>query len=228
MRVAQKITCVKFVALRLPSICGTHDWCVWQCGGSGVERFGVRLYEWAAQTDADVNCKLPNCVSVRNMYLLQQVTEGQTWPGWNPLWTQAADRQAWNIIQLYLPRGRWKHQPWWELTHFWRQTDHSRSWQKLFSTLSFHVNVILNLCSVHVKAVLNWAWTRCSWAALSVGNIQACGLVLKWCFRSWRAAVFKAHGHALGCSKCCQRRIWEQASDWLNSFVTEMKKQKRG
>ena len=30
------------------------------------------------------------------------------------------------------------------------------------------------------------------------------------------------------CSKCCQRRIWEQASDWLNSFVTEEKKRKRG
>ena len=39
--------------------------------------------------------------------------------------------------------------------------------------------------------------------------------------------MFKAHGQALGCSNCCQRRIWEQASDWLNSFVTEEKKQKR-
>ena len=28
--------------------------------------------------------------------------------------------------------------------------------------------------------------------------------------------------------KCSQRRIWEHASDWLNSFVTEEKKQKRG
>ena len=45
-----------------------------------------------------------------------------------------------------------------------------------------------------VKAVLNWAWTRCSWAALSVGNIQARGLVLNWCFGSWWAAVFKALG----------------------------------
>ena len=33
---------------------------------------------------------------------------------------------------------------------------------------------------------------------------------------------------ALGCSKCWQCRIWEQASDWLNSFMTEEKKQKRG
>ena len=40
--------------------------------------------------------------------------------------------------------------------------------------------------------------------------------------------MFKAHGQALGCSKCPQRRIWEHASDWLNSFVTEEKKQKRG
>ena len=42
-----------------------------------------------------------------------------------------------------------------------------------------------------LKAVLNWAWTRCSRAALSVENIQACGLVLNWCFWSWRAAVLK-------------------------------------
>ena len=34
-----------------------------------------------------------------------------------------------------------------------------------------------------------------------------------------RAAVFKAHEHELGCSKCFQSRIWEQASDWLNSVV---------
>ena len=40
--------------------------------------------------------------------------------------------------------------------------------------------------------------------------------------------MFKAHGQALGCSKCCQRRIWEQASDWLNFFVMEEKKRKRG
>ena len=40
--------------------------------------------------------------------------------------------------------------------------------------------------------------------------------------------MFKAHGQVLGCSKCPQRRIWEHASDWLNSFVTEEKKQKRG
>ena len=79
-----------------------------------------------------------------------------------------------------------------------------------------------------LKAVLNRAWKRCSWAALSVGNIQARGLVLNWCFRTWRAAVFKAHGQALRCLKCCQRRIWEQASDWLNSFAMEEKKQKRG
>ena len=39
--------------------------------------------------------------------------------------------------------------------------------------------------------------------------------------------MFKAHGQALGCSKCWQRRIWEQASDWWNSFVTEEKKQKK-
>ena len=31
--------------------------------------------------------------------------------------------------------------------------------------------------------------------------------------------MFKAHEHELGCSRCFQRRIWEQASDWLNSFV---------
>ena len=30
--------------------------------------------------------------------------------------------------------------------------------------------------------------------------------------------MFKAHEHELGCSRCFQRRIWEQASDWLNSF----------
>ena len=40
--------------------------------------------------------------------------------------------------------------------------------------------------------------------------------------------MFKAHGQALVCSKCPQRRTWEHASDWLNSFVTEEKKQKRG
>ena len=28
--------------------------------------------------------------------------------------------------------------------------------------------------------------------------------------------------------ECSQRRIWEHASDWLDSFVTEEKKQKRG
>ena len=89
-------------------------------------------------------------------------------------------------------------------------------------TYSLEVSIII------LKAVLNWAWTRCSWAALSVGNIQARGLVLNRCSRSWQAAVFKAHGQALGCSKCCQRRIWEQASDWLTSFVMEEKKQKRG
>ena len=38
--------------------------------------------------------------------------------------------------------------------------------------------------------------------------------------------MFKARGQALGCSKCSQRRIWEHASDWLNSLVTEEKKQK--
>ena len=38
--------------------------------------------------------------------------------------------------------------------------------------------------------------------------------------------MFKVHEHELGCSRCFQRRIWEQASDWLNSFVTEEKKQK--
>ena len=40
--------------------------------------------------------------------------------------------------------------------------------------------------------------------------------------------MFKARGQVLGCSKCPQCRIWEHASDWLNSFVTEQKKQKRG
>ena len=40
--------------------------------------------------------------------------------------------------------------------------------------------------------------------------------------------MFKARGQALGCSKCSQRRICEHASDWLNSFVTGEKKQKRG
>ena len=39
--------------------------------------------------------------------------------------------------------------------------------------------------------------------------------------------MFKAHGQALGCLKCPQRRIWEHVSDWLNSFVTEEKKQKK-
>ena len=62
-----------------------------------------------------------------------------------------------------------------------------------------------------------WLVTRHLSAALFVGNIQACSLVLNWCFRSWRAAVFKAHGHPLRCSRCFQRRTWEQASDWLNS-----------
>ena len=46
-----------------------------------------------------------------------------------------------------------------------------------------------------------------------------CSLDLNWCFRSWRTAVFKAQKHELGCSRCFQRRIWEKASDWLNSFV---------
>ena len=40
--------------------------------------------------------------------------------------------------------------------------------------------------------------------------------------------MFKARGQALGCSKCPHRRIWEHASDWLNSFVMEEKKQKTG
>ena len=39
--------------------------------------------------------------------------------------------------------------------------------------------------------------------------------------------MFKARGQALGCSKCPHRRIWEHASDWLNSFVMEDKKQKK-
>ena len=30
---------------------------------------------------------------------------------------------------------------------------------------------------------------------------------------------FKAHEHEFGCSRCFQHRIWEQASDWLNSFM---------
>ena len=46
-----------------------------------------------------------------------------------------------------------------------------------------------------------------------------CALVLNWCFRAWWAAVFKAHEHEPGCSRCFQSRIWEQASDCLNSFV---------
>ena len=50
-----------------------------------------------------------------------------------------------------------------------------------------------------------------------------CALDLNWCFRSWRVAVFKAHEHKLGCSRCFQHRIWKQASDWLNSFVAGSK-----
>ena len=30
--------------------------------------------------------------------------------------------------------------------------------------------------------------------------------------------MFKAHEQEFRCSKCFQRKIWEQASDWLNSF----------
>ena len=48
-------------------------------------------------------------------------------------------------------------------------------------------------CIGTVKAVLNWAWTRCSWAALSVGNIQARGLVLR-CFRSWQRMCSRPMG----------------------------------
>ena len=42
--------------------------------------------------------------------------------------------------------------------------------------------------------------------------------------------MFKAHELELGCSRCFQRRIWEQASDWLNSFVDggEETKKKKG
>ena len=31
--------------------------------------------------------------------------------------------------------------------------------------------------------------------------------------------MFKAHEHELGCSRYFQLRVWEQASDWFNSFV---------
>ena len=84
------------------------------------------------------------------------------------------------------------------------------------------------------QAVLKLGPNTCLLAALSVGNIQARGFVvlliligvfilgaldLKWCVSSWRVAVFKAHEHELRCSRCFQRRIWEQTSDCLNSFV---------
>ena len=32
------------------------------------------------------------------------------------------------------------------------------------------------------------------------------------------SSCVQAHEHELGCSRCFQRTIWEQASDWLNSF----------
>ena len=50
--------------------------------------------------------------------------------------------------------------------------------------------------------------------------------------------MFKANEYELGCSRCFQRRIWEQASDWLNSFgdggeetekrVDQLETEKRG
>ena len=51
------------------------------------------------------------------------------------------------------------------------------------------------------------------------GSRFCCVLVLNWCFRVQQAAVFRAHGHVLGCSGCFQSRMRDQASDWLNSFV---------
>ena len=119
-----------------------------------------------------------------------------------------------------------QHTPFFPLSN-WRGSHIPSSWI-VHAVCVFVAGFHLSKARTQVpKAVLNWVPNTCLWAALSVGNIQARGFVLNWCFCSWRAAVFKAHEHALRCSKCFQRKIWEQASDWLNSFVMEEKKQKR-
>ena len=77
--------------------------------------------------------------------------------------------------------------------------------------------------SVWFKAVLHWAQT-CVYEQLCLLEIfklavsflvDVFDLGERLCSRS-----MSTHSQ---CLRCFQRRMWEQASDWLNSFVTEEK-----